>query len=98
MTKSEQILKALELDYETLIPNSSFIISPKNFMTDMKIVLVIAGPSKFEMFIWDKDETVKELCEFQIEENIGSIYSYLYEYKIKGCDLKTKQTKHSQQN
>ena len=29
------------------------------------------------------NEEVKELIEFQIEDNIGSIYSFLYELKVK---------------
>lgn len=89
MTKSEEILKALELDY-TKLTNNSFSIKPKDFRVDISIILIIAGPSHFEMFIWDEDQIVKELCEFQIEENIGSIYSFLYEFKLKNCETKSR--------
>lgn len=92
MTKSEEILKSLNLDYKKLTP-SSFVIKPKNFRVSISIVLLIAGPSEFEMFIWDEDQIIKELVQFQIEENIGSIYSFLYEFKLKNCEYKTRSTR-----
>lgn len=92
MTKSEEILKSLGLDYQKLTSNS-FMIKPKNFRVDINIILLIAGPSEFEMFIWDEDEVIKELVQFQIEENIGSIYSFLYEFKLKNCESKTRSTR-----
>lgn len=92
MTKSEKVLKSLDLDYKKLTPNS-FVIKPKNFRVDINIILLIAGPSQLEMFIWDEDEVIKELVQFQIEENIGSIYSFLYEFKLKNCESKTRSTR-----
>ncbi len=94
MNKIESILKQLELDYETLVGGESYSISPKNFMMDIKIILITKSETEFEMFIWDNEE-VKHPITFQLEENIPDIYSFLYNYKLKNCEFKTKSIRKS---
>ena len=92
ITKEEEVLKFLDLDYKR-VGEYGFVISPLNFMVEWKIVLILNRPKSLEMFIWDEDEVAKELITFQVAENICGIYSYLYEFKLKNHEQKNKTTK-----
>lgn len=77
MTKAERLLKQLGLDYEVLIEDEAFKISPLDFTTKVKIILVIG--EEYSMFIF-KDEQIQKECKFKEYSSITSTYSYLYTY------------------
>lgn len=78
MTKAERLLKDLGLDYETLIKDNAWSISPLDFMSKIKIVLTIEY-GKYHMFIW-KNDTIQKECLFDEVSNITDVYSFLYNY------------------
>lgn len=82
ITKAEKILKELGLDYKPLIKDKAFVISPLDFMCNIKIVLVNEQPNGYSMFIWkDWDvQAIQKECKFDEPGNITDIYSYLYNY------------------
>lgn len=87
MTKAEEILKQLNLDYETLVKNGAWKISPLDFLSKIKIILVI-GDDYYSMFIW-KNNMIQHECKFKEVSNITDIYSFLYNYDNQ--NLKNKQ-------
>lgn len=80
MTRAEEILKQLELDYEAIIKDGAWKIKPKDFLSDIYIMLVI-GDDNYSMFIW-KDETILHECKFKEVSNITDVYSFLYNYDL----------------
>jgi len=91
MTKAEEILKQLDLDYETVDKDESWIITPKDFLSEIKIVLIVdlSKSVPYTMFIW-KDDSVQKECKFNLAGNITDIYSFLYNYDFKNFKNKTK--------
>ena len=89
MTEAEKLIKAYEYNYEVLLPNQTFVITPKDYSFNSKVVLNILGPELFEMFIWENNE-IKELHTFNHVGNIGDIYSFLYQFKINNCGDKSR--------
>ena len=83
MTDSERIMKALELDFEELVKDSSWQITPKDFLCNIKIIL-IENPNEFEMFIWNLDtEAVGKSVKFSYAAEITGEYSFLYNFNKK---------------
>lgn len=95
MTKAEEILKQLDLDYQAIVKNGAWMIRPLDFMSEIKIMLVI-GDCSYSMFIW-KDKVIQKECKFKEVGNITDIYSFLYNYDKNNLKNKTNE-KSSVQN
>lgn len=89
MTRAEEILKFLELDYKTVSPDAVFKIRPLDFMVNMDIVLVVKNTNSYEMFIWEDYKIVNPI-RFTVPEGICDAYSLLYNFKAKQLGRKTK--------
>ena len=94
MKRSQEILNQLDLDYKVLVRDSSYMISPMDFLCDIKIIL-IDNTDSFTMFIW-KDNEIQKECVFKEVGNITDIYSYLYNYDKN--NLKTRTNDKSRKN
>jgi len=89
MTRAEEVLKFLELDYRELVQDKAWVIKPLDFMIDFQIVLTMEHKYSYEMFIWEMDEVINPI-KFKIADNICDVYSKLYNFKKKNCESKSK--------
>jgi hypothetical protein len=87
MSDSERILKELGLDIKCLVKDKAYEITPLDFLSKIKIVLV-DEEIEFCMFIW-KDGAIQKECRFTQVGNITDLYSYLYNYDSKNFKNKT---------
>ena len=81
ITKAEQMLKDLELDYQELVKDNAWSITPLDFLSKIKIVLVREEPQLYCMFIW-KNETIVIEQKFKHPASITDVYSFLYSYDL----------------
>jgi hypothetical protein len=87
MTKAQEILKELDLDFEVIMKDEAFKITPMDFLSKIKIILVIEHTHLYHMFIW-RDGAIQKECTFNEVGNITDVYSFLYNYDKKNLNNK----------
>lgn len=88
MTRAEEIIKQLDLNFDTLVKDVAWNLKPKDFLCKASILLIDCG-DKYQMLLMKNDDIITEI-EFIEVGNITNNYSYLYNYDKNNLKTKTR--------